>query len=237
VTDSAGGSGLQVDPAQQERFESRWEAAPAVLAVMALQLVVALVSRAEHWTLWLVPWWAWLVGIGPEAVLLVPLVDDRLRARLDRAGKRRMWIIVLFGVVSLMNSLLLVAVLASLISGHERSGGQLLLKALTVWSTNAITFGLWFWAIDRGGPRQRLEPDPPPPDFLFPQLSEPELAGRGWYPQIFDYLYVSFTNSIAFSPTDTLPLTRTAKRLMLAESGVSSVTLLLVAARAVNIFR
>jgi uncharacterized membrane protein len=237
VTDSVGGPGLPVDPARREEQESRWEAAPAVVAIMALQLVVALVSRAEHWTLWLVPWWAWLTGIGPEAVLLVPLVNDRLRARLDRAGKRRMWVIVLFAVVSVANMLLLVAVLASLISGHERSGGQLLLKALTVWTTNAITFGLWFWEIDRGGPLRRLEPDPPPPDFAFPQLQDPALAERGWYAKFFDYLYVSFTNSIAFSPTDTLPLTRTAKRLMLAESAVSSVTLLLVAARAVNIFR
>jgi hypothetical protein len=225
------------DPERREDVESRWEAAPAVVAIMALQLVVALVSRAEHWSLWLVPWWGWLIGIGPEAALLVPLVDDRLRGRLDRTGARETWVIVLFAVVSLANALLLVAVLASLISGHERSGGQLLLKAATVWSTNAITFGLWFWAIDRGGPYRRLEPDPRPPDFMFPQLTEPELAGRGWYPRLFDYLYVSFTNSIAFSPTDTLPLTRTAKRLMLAESGVSSVTLLLVAARAVNIFR
>jgi hypothetical protein len=237
VTDSAAGPSLPVDPARREELESRWEAAPAVATVIALQLVVALVSRAEHWTLWLVPWWAWLIGIGPEAVLLVPLVDDRLRGRLERGGRRRMWVIVLFTVVSLANALLLVAVLASLISGHERSGGQLLLKALTVWSTNAITFGLWFWAIDRGGPHRRLEADPPPPDFMFPQLTEPQLAERCWYPRLFDYFYVSFTNSIAFSPTETLPLTHAAKRLMLAESAVSSVTLLLVAARAVNIFR
>jgi len=208
-----------------------------VVAVILIQLVIALVSRAEHWRLWLVPWWGWLVGIGPEIVLLLPLVVDRLRHALERAGYRSFVARTLFGVVSVTNALLLVAVLASLISGHEKSGGQLLLKALTVWASNAITFGLWFWSIDRGGPARRLEPDPPPPDFQFPQLADADLAAPGWYPRLFDYLYVSFTNSIAFSPTDTLPLSRSAKLLMLSESAVSSVAILLVAARSVNIFR
>src|SRR6266542_3611200 len=71
-----------------ERKQEEWEAAPAVVAVMGLQLVIGLVSRAEHWTLWLVPWWGWLIGIGPEAVLLVPLVVDRSRHRLEQLGYR-----------------------------------------------------------------------------------------------------------------------------------------------------
>jgi hypothetical protein len=66
------------DPARQEEFEARFEAAPAVVAIMALQVAIGLVSRAEHWTLWRVQWWGRLLGIGPEAVLLVPLVFDRL---------------------------------------------------------------------------------------------------------------------------------------------------------------
>ncbi len=225
------------DPEREEEFESRWEAAPAVLAVMALQLTIGLVSRAAHWALWVVPWWSWLIGLGPEAALLVPLVIDSSRHRLEARGYRPAVVRLLFGTVSLVNAFLLVSVLASLISGHEHSGGQLLLKALTVWATNAITFGLWFWTVDCGGPIRRFEPDPPLPDFLFPQVSDPALAESGWYPRLFDYLYVSFTNSIAFSPTDTLPLTRMAKMLMLAESAVSAVTLLLVAARSVNIFK
>jgi uncharacterized membrane protein len=223
------------DPAREEEFESRFEAAPAVLAVMALQLAMGLVSRVEHWTLWRFPWWVWLLGLVPEAILLVPLVFDRSRHRLERLGHRTNVTFALFGVVSLVNALLLLALIASLTGGHERSGSQLLFKGFTVWTTNAITFGLWFWSIDRGGPAQRLEPDAPPPDFLFPQLSDPDLAGPGWYPRLFDYLYISFTNSIAFSPTDTLPLTHAAKALMLAESFVSAFTILLVLARAVNI--
>ena len=89
---------------------------------------------------------------------------------------------------------------------------------------------------DRGGPVRRLESRPPLPDFQFPQMGSTELAPH-WHPLIFDYIYVSFTNSIAFSPTDVLPLTRRAKALMLSESTVSAVTILLVAARAVNILK
>jgi hypothetical protein len=226
---------LVPDPARREAFEARFEAAPAVVVVIALQLAVALVSRAEHWTLWRVPWWGWLVGIVPEAVLLVPLVFDRSRHGLERMGYRAHVTFALFGVISLVNALLLVAVLASLFSGQEHSGGQLLVKSTPVWATNVITFGLWFWTIDRGGPARRLEANPPPPDFLFPQMSDPDVAEPGWYPRLFDYMYVSLTNSIAFSPTDTLPLTHTAKVMMLAESAVSAITVLLVFARAVNI--
>jgi hypothetical protein len=68
-------------------------------------------------------------------------------------------------------------------------------------------------------------------------MENPELAEPNWRPELVDYLYVSFTNSIAFSPTDSMPLTRRAKLLMLAESSTSALTILLVAARAVNIFK
>jgi hypothetical protein len=152
-------------------------------------------------------------------------------------GLRRTVTITLLAVVSLVNGLLVLAVVASLIQGQVTSGAQLLLKAVTVWGTNVIAFGLWYWGLDRGGPVRRLAPQPPPPDFQFPQMENPQLVPPGWHPELIDYIYVSFTNSIAFSPTDAMPLSRRAKLLMLSESAVSSVTLLLVAARAVNIFK
>ena len=224
------------DSLREEEIESRWEAAPAVGLVIIFQLVLALVSRAQDWKLWGLPWWVWLISIGPESALLAPLAWHRSRRRLEQLGHRRTVALSLLGVVSLTNALLLVALIASLVQGDEKSGAQLLLKAVTVWGTNVIAFGLWYWGFDRGGPVRRLQPNPPPPDFQFPQLENPQLAEPGWRPELVAYMYVSFTNSIAFSPTAAMPLTRWAKLLMLSESAISSVTILLVAARAVNIF-
>jgi hypothetical protein len=220
-----------------EEIESRWEAAPAVAVVIALQLVLALVSRAEKWTISGLSWWVWLIPVGPELALLIPLAWQRPRRKLEQIGHRRTVALALLAVISLANALLLVALIASLVHGDEKSGGQLLFKALTVWGTNVIAFGLWFWGFDRGGPVRRLRPDAPPPDFQFPQMENPQLAEPGWYPRLVDYIYVSFTNSIAFSPTDAMPLTRRAKVMMLTESAISAITILLVAARAVNIFK
>jgi hypothetical protein len=225
------------DPLREEEFESRWEAAPAVAAVVVMQLVLALVSRAEHWKLWDFRWWVWLVPVAPEAAVLLPLAWHRPRRRLEQLGLRRTVSLLLLAIVSLANSFLVVSVVASLVRGDERSGGQLLLKAVTVWATNVVAYGLWYWAFDRGGPVRRLREDAPPPDFQFPQMENPQLAEPNWQPELVDYLYVSFTNSIAFSPTDAMPLSRRAKLLMLSESGISALTILLVAARAVNIFR
>jgi hypothetical protein len=225
------------DPLREEEFESRWEAAPAVGVVVLMQLVLALVSRAERWTLWHFHWWVWLVPVAPEAALLLPLAWHRPRRRLEQLGLRRTVSLLLLAIVSLANSFLVVSVVASLVRGDERSGGQLLLKAVTVWATNVVAYGLWYWAFDRGGPVSRLREDAPSPDFQFPQMENPQLAQPNWRPELVDYLYVSFTNSIAFSPTDAMPLSRRAKLLMLSESGISALTILLVAARAVNIFR
>jgi hypothetical protein len=225
------------DPLREEEIESRWEAAPAVALVIAGQVLLALLSRHQDWRLWHFSWWVWLVPAVPELLLLVPLAWHRPRRQLEQLGLRRTVALALLGVVSLANTFLLLAVVASLVRGNEQSGAQLLLKAGTVWGSNVIAFGLWFWAFDRGGPVRRLRGDPLPPDFQFPQMENPQLAAPGWHPRLLDYVYVSFTNSIAFSPTDAMPLSRRAKVLMLAESAISATTVLLVAARAVNIFK
>jgi uncharacterized membrane protein len=224
------------DALHEEEIESRWEAAPAIGVVIGFQLLLAIVSRTQDWKLWELPWWVWLIPVALEIALLVPLTWQQPRRRLEQLGLRRMTVLLLLGLVSLANGLLTLAVLASLVHGDEKSGGQLLMKAITVWSTNVIAFGLWYWASDRGGPVRRLRRDPPPPDFQFPQMENPQLAAPGWTPHLVDYVYVSFTNAIAFSPTDAMPLSRRAKLLMLSESALSALTVLLVVARAVNIF-
>jgi hypothetical protein len=229
-------SGPDIDRRVHEaEVESRWEAAPTVLVVIGLQTLLAAVSQHQQWHLWNLPWWAWFVIVGPEAVLLVPLSWSRPRHQLEQLGKRRMFTLLLFAVVSIGNGCSLIALIGSLLMGHEDDGAELLYKGLTIWTANMIAFGLWYWTFDRGGPVRRLEENPPPPDFQFPQMENPQLAQPGWHPRLFDYIYVSYTNSIAFSPTDAMPLTRQAKVLMLIQSSSSAMTVLLVAARAVNI--
>ena len=218
---------MSADELREEERESRWEASPAV----------AIVSLTQDWKTWHLSWWVWLIPVVPETILLILLSWSRPHKRLVQMGIRRTVGIVLLAVVSLANAVLVVGVIASLVEGQEKSGAQLLLKAVTVWATNVITYGLWFWDFDRGGPATRVGADPPLPDFLFPQMQSRDVAPPHWTPELTDYMYVSFTNSIAFSPTDTLPLTRWAKLLMLSESTISAVTILLVAARAVNIFK
>ena len=216
-------------------LETRFEAALAVAVVMGLQVLVGLVSRAAEWSLWELPWWVWLVLVGPELALFVVLTWSRPRRRLVVTGRRRAVSLGLVACIGLGNAVALVALLGSILTGGEKSGGQLLYKGLTIWTINVIVFGLWYWELDRGGPVRRTEPNPPEPDFQFPQMDVEGRAKGGWYPRLIDYLYVSFTDSIAFSPTDTMPLTRRSKLAMLSEASVSSITVLLVAARAIGI--
>jgi uncharacterized membrane protein len=217
--------------------EARDEAAPFALAAGAALVLLALVSMHASWELLGHRlWWIWLVVAAPygclSAVLLLGL------ARLVAHDKRREIVIALLALVWVCNVLGVVVLVASLLShsGGQITGRQLLLSGGVVLFTDAVAFGLAFWELDCGGPVARaLSTAPRKPDFQFPQDENPPLARDDWAPRLWDYLYVSLTNSIAFSPTDTMPLTRSAKRLMAAESILSGITILLIAARAVNI--
>ena len=146
--------------------------------------------------------------------------------------------IVLLALVWFFNVLGVAMLVISLVSHSavHATGRQLLLSGGVVWLANAIAFGLAFWELDSGGPVARaLAAARRGPDFQFPQDENTELAREGWAPRLWDYFYVSLTNAMAFSPTDVMPLTRPAKSLMAAEASLSAITILLVAARAVNI--
>jgi hypothetical protein len=221
----------------EAEVESRWEAGPAVGLVVLLQFALATISESQGWKLWVLPGWWWVSPAVPELLLLIALAWSRPRHQLEQLGHRRTAALALLGLVSAANGMALLALMGSVLTGHEHSGTELLFKGITVWGTNVIAFGLWYWGLDRGGPIRRREPHPPPPDFQFPQMENPQLAEPGWHPRLFDYMYVSFTNALAFSPTDSMPLSRWAKALMLVESAASATTVLLVASRAVNILK
>jgi hypothetical protein len=120
------------------------------------------------------PGWVWLIPAGPESALLLALAWSRPRHRLEQMGHRRTAALALVGVITAANALALIALIASLLSAQEKSGGELLLKGAMIWSTNVITFGLLFWEFDRGGPIRRRARDPPPHDFQFSAGREPD---------------------------------------------------------------
>lgn len=145
--------------------------------------------------------------------------------------------IALTSVMMLSNVASVIELIAALINGTVKDAVSLLAFGGSIWLTNVVVFGLWYWEFDRGGPGARAEALDPYPDFLFPQMSDPIYAPENWTPKFFDYLYVSFTNASAFSPTDVLPLSRWAKHLMMIQSVTSLITVGLVIARAVNILK
>jgi hypothetical protein len=217
--------------------EARNDAAPFALAAAAMLIALAVVSKHADWQLLGNGlWWMWLVVAVPYVLLSATLLLGL--SRLVRHDRRREIVIGLLGLVWICNVLGVIVLVVSLVahSGVHITGRQLLFSGGVVWFTDAVAFGLAFWELDCGGPVARaLATTPRRPDFQFPQDENVELAREGWAPRLWDYFYVALTNATAFSPTDAMPLTRPAKALMAAESTLSALTVLLVAARAVNI--
>jgi hypothetical protein len=146
--------------------------------------------------------------------------------------------VALIALISLANAWSTAELVRGLINGTEgSSAGVLLAQGASIYGTNIIVFSLWYWEWDRGGPVARANASQPYVDFLFPQMTQPDLASRDWEPTYLDYLYLSFTNATAFSPTDVMPFARWAKMLMLLQAAVALLTIAMVVARAVNIFK
>ncbi|MER7925905.1 MULTISPECIES: hypothetical protein [unclassified Streptomyces] len=222
-----GGRGVVPAWRRVTRGETRWAVSAVILVAVVLQLMLP--HRLAFQPYWLLP--------SLELVLMVGLFAANPR-RID-PGKR--WLrwpgLVLMGVISLANGWAAVRLVMGLVRGTEKlAAGPLLLTGGAIWLTNVIVFALWYWEWDRGGPMARVMGQRRYADFLFVQMQSPETAPPDWEPAFLDYLYLSFTNSTAFSPTDVMPLSRWAKMLMMLQSSVSLVTVVLVVARAVNIF-
>ncbi len=207
--------------------EPRWPALLAVLAAISLQLILpqslirGLGNRA------LIP--------AAEGALIVVLLVVNPTARISPEESRlRMVGVALIALITAANVVSLTELIHALLYGTKTTGRPLVYASVPIWLTNVIAFGLWYWELDRGGPAARQLTKHRRPDFLFPQMSTPG-SSPGWAPDFLDYLYTSFTNATAFSPTDTMPLTDWAKLLMMLQSLASLVTVAVVVSRAVNI--
>jgi uncharacterized membrane protein len=149
--------------------------------------------------------------------------------------RRRRIAVTLIAFISAFNIFSLTELSRSLIHHRVSDGHSLIIAGMVIWLTNFMIFGLWYWEIDRGGPGARAAGHDGPPDFLFPQMTDDRIEPIHWRPRFIDYLYVSLTNAMAFSPTDTMPLTPMVKSVMGVQALVSLVTIGLIVSRAVNI--
>ncbi len=208
-------------------MEPRWPAIVALLAVGGLHLSLPKTLSAG-------PSWLLLVLV---VALLVPAVLAR------RSGSYRVNTIfgyVLNGVVT-MDLAWSLGLLVAALPLHTEAPQALLRSATALWITNILVFAGWYWRLDAGGPHAReLRRTHEDGAFLFPQMTldaeTKKVMGEGhWSPNFVDYLFLAFNVSTAFSPTDSPVLSRWAKVLMMTQSLISLTTVVLLAARAVNI--
>lgn len=209
------------------RVEARW---PVALALVAVTLLLASLPGRIR----LMPgWFPWLLG----AAALVPMAGVGLaaeKARWLRIERGAVWLLiaVVGGGAILAEAGLISAMLRR---STELSGLQLLTSSVGLWVANVLAFSLLYWQVDRGGPESRANDAPVLPDWLFPQTGAGDNAPPGWRPTFVDYLFLGYATATAFSTTDVVPLTSRAKLWMMLESTISLVTIVVVAARAINI--
>ena len=208
-----------------ERWLPFWE--PQLVVAVAIALQLSLSTEVTVGPTWLFP--------ALEGALLIGLVIASPHPNVRHSRLRRHVAIAMIGLVSAANTASLVLLSHRLLHGGKENGHELILSGIVLWCTNVLLFGLWYWEVDRGGPVARACNEGDWPDFLFVQMLNPGHAPDDWQPQLVDYLYLSFTNATAFSPTDTMPLTPIAKWMMSGQALASLVTVGLVVARAVNI--
>ncbi|MFD6994335.1 hypothetical protein [Streptomyces sp. NPDC059943] len=225
------------------RHERRGEARlPGVLATLAaIVLYLALPQSLLIAPRYLLP--------ALEVLLLVPLIAVNPKRLTRQTPVFRVLSLALVLMIAASNLFALGLLIHELVYAGVKDGPSLLVAALQVWVTNIIVFGLAYWELDRGGPVIRTQlprGELPLADFRFPQdenddavqeVADGSSVVSDWMPTLVDYLYVSVTNSTAFSPTDTQPLSTRAKVMMSVQSIAALLTSLLVIARAVSVLR
>jgi uncharacterized membrane protein len=210
--------------------ERRWPVTASVVVAVVLQMLLPN-TLDKPLPQYLLPGLEVALGIG--LAIVNPVRIERRGPVIRAASIGLLMVITAANAVSAV--LLIRAIL--LVLPNTDSASALLASGASIWATNVIAFALWYWEFDRGGPVNRAEGTRQHPDLMFPQMVSPELAPPDWQPYFVDYLYLSFTNATAFSPTDVMPLARWAKLTMAVQSAVSLAVGALVIARAVNILR
>lgn len=207
--------------------EPRW---PALLALLAIGgLYAALPATLVGGPRWLIP-----------TLVLVLLVPTAISHYIGNHSLHQTLGYILNSVVTVA-MIWSLALLVRVLPTHRITPEQLLTSAALLWVSNILVFASWYWRLDGGGPHERdLTPGHTDGAFLFPQMTmhpEAKLAAgeHEWAPNFVDYLFLAFTTSTAFSPTDTPVLSRWAKVMMMIQALISLLVIGLLAAKAINI--
>jgi hypothetical protein len=197
---------------------------PATVALVLVGILLTFLSNQ----LTLGPSW---LPLAIVAILIVPITIARRRNL--HAWRRRLGMIGLGTVTGALAAS--VILLVYLLARSELQAKSLLVGGASIWAANLLTFSVWYWEIDGGGPAKRRRDGHVSSDFLFPQLQVGDgKSSGGWWPGFLDYMFVAFNASTAFSPTDTLILSQRAKILMMIQATISFVAVIIIAARAIN---
>lgn len=180
----------------------------------------------------------WLLLAVLVILLGVLIIGDPGRIDRDRRWLRVLTS-VLIAVITLVNADAAIRLVAAIInvSPFTNNARVLLASGGAIWVTNVITFGLWYWDLDRGGPAARASGGGSPPELVFPEMKNEEHVAPGWTPQFIDYFHFAFATATAFSPTDVSAIKPRMKLMMMSEEAISLIVALLVVARAVNILK
>ena len=228
------GPGSEPQPSDLEVtfIEPRWPIALVLSGFIAITVVLRIVEPERE-------------SLGPH--WLAPAIEIALLAALlvanpaHVAGRARwlrplsIWLIGLLAFVAMVSTVVLIT---DLVRGSKvtESAPSLLASGALIWLGNAVVFGLLYWELDSGGPLARFRRERPFPDFAFSQQMSPEFAPPGWRPLYVDYFVLGISTSMAFSPTDVMPMSAWAKLTMTLQSVISLTVIGLVVARAVNAF-
>ena len=190
---------------------------------------------------------AWLASsLALRPVWLFPTLSAVLliasaavyRSDLEEPSIHMRWLaLAVVAVLALTNALSLFLLVRGVFVKSSLDPLGLLLAGVVLWVVNVAVFALAYWEIDGGGPEDRVRDSGRLPDLVFPQQQADQqgLAPKDWAPSFSDYLYLSLTAATAFSPTDAMPYSRTAKLLMGLESTISFSIVVMLVARAVNV--
>lgn len=212
-----------LDPAERRAFRNQ-VIGVALLVVVIVALQLPLPDVVTIGPTWLVPFIE-IIGIPITAVLFLFAGASGRIVILTMTA-----FIILLVLASVMNAMLL---LINLVNGFTESGAALLFAGFAILIVNVLSFAIVYWWIDGGGPKARLDGTSTKPDFLFPQQGMDGMSA--WRPGLLDYVFTAYTNIIAFSPTDTMPLTHRVKMLFIVQSSTAVVTIVVTLSRAINL--